>query len=146
MEEHSWFRGTKSSPRRSSIVRGHRYIGGVSLSIIESRIAGSSRGDLVLLGLSGDVDLATIPRLSDALTRVIARGDKMVAVDLDGITVLDDAALGVVLSAAARLSASGGTLTIIVTEPRIHAFLVSTRLDEIVSVEPSIDAILATRS
>lgn len=117
----------------------------MSLSISESRIAGEGDRGLVLLGLSGDVDLSTLPRLSDALTRAVARGDHMIAVDLDGITVLDDAALGVILGIAARLSTSGGRLFIVVTDPRIRSHIASTRLDEIVSVEDSIDAIIRTR-
>lgn len=106
----------------------------MSLSVTETRV-----DDLAVLGLSGDVDLSTLPRLSDALQRAIANGSREIAVDLDGITVLDDAALGILLGNAARLSSAGGSLSIIVTNPRIRAHLHSTRLDEIVTIHSSIE-------
>lgn len=113
----------------------------MNLSILESRIDG-----IVVLGLSGEVDLSTIPRLADALTRVLARTNDRVAIDLDGATVLDDAALGILLGAASRLSLAGGELSLIVTNEKIRALLESTRLDEIVSVHSSVGALVRSRS
>lgn len=113
----------------------------MNLSIHESRI-----GDLLVLGLSGEVDVSTVPRLSDALSRSMSRGTDVIVVDLDGITVLDDAALGILIGASARLRANGGELTIVVTDPRIRSYLIDTKVDDIISVHRSIDDVVRTRS
>jgi anti-anti-sigma factor len=77
-------------------------------------------GDLPAIQLSGDVDLSTVPVLHDALRRFVDehRG-RTVAVDLDGVDVLDDAGLGVVLGAAGRAREHGGDLVVVCTAPRL---------------------------
>lgn len=108
----------------------------VSLSVVESRV-----GDIIVVGLSGEVDLSTLPRLADALGRIVSGHARHIAVDLDGITVLDDAALGMLLGTAARLTSSGRTLFLVVTNEKIRAHLHSTRLDEVVTLHSSVGEI-----
>lgn len=95
----------------------------------------SNVGGLTVLAVGGDVDLATIPRLRDALVRLVAeRPGLTVAVDLDGVGVLDDSGLGVILGAAGRAREAGGDLTIVCSDPRLRARLHLTGLDRAVSV------------
>ncbi len=121
---------------QNEAVRRERLVD-VSLSIIESIV-----DEITVLGLSGDVDISTLPRLADALGR-FAHNAHSIAVDLDGITVLDDAALGIILGAAARLDSNGGRLYLIATNTKIRDHLHKTRLDEIVSLHTSIGDIRA---
>ena len=83
--------------------------------------ASTSSGSLPVLTLSGSVDLATLPRLQDGLLRLAAEhpGER-VAVDLDGVDVLDDTALGVLLGAAGRARQHGGDLIVVCAAER-HA-------------------------
>ena len=47
-------------------------------------------GDAVI-SLSGDVDMATIPLLHDALTKALTHHPgRTLVIDLDGVTVLED--------------------------------------------------------
>jgi anti-anti-sigma factor len=115
----------------------HERLEDVSLSIIESNV-----DEITILGLSGDVDISTLPRLADALGR-FTHDAHTLAIDLDGITVLDDAALGIILGAAARLDAHGGRLCLIVTNTKIRDHLHTTRLDQIVSLHSSIGDVQA---
>ena len=56
-----------------------------------------------VVALSGSVDLATVPQLADGLYRLVGdHAGRRVAVDLDGVDVLDDTGLGVLLGAAGR--------------------------------------------
>lgn len=78
------------------------------------------RGDLSVvagrpvLALSGIVDLATVPTLRDLLLRAGAEHpDGVLAVDLDGIEVLDDSGLGVLLGAAGRRRERGADLVVV---------------------------------
>lgn len=79
-------------------------------------------GDTTALVLEGDLDLASVPALHNALGRLLndARGD-VVAVDLDGLDVLDDAGLGVLLGFAGRAREAGGDLVLVCTNERHRA-------------------------
>ncbi|CAB4576239.1 MAG: STAS domain-containing protein [Actinomycetes bacterium] len=79
-------------------------------------------GGTTALVLEGDLDLASVPALHNALGRLLndARGD-VVAVDLDGLDVLDDAGLGVLLGFAGRAREAGGDLVLVCTNERHRA-------------------------
>lgn len=78
-------------------------------------------GDLRALVLEGELDLSSVPVLHNALTRLLqdGRGDT-VAVDLDGLGVLDDTGLGVLLGAAGRAREAGGDLVLVCTDERLR--------------------------
>jgi anti-sigma B factor antagonist len=77
-------------------------------------------GGMPTLEATGEIDLASVPLLHDALRRLVAdhRG-QTVAIDLDGISVLDDAGLGVLLGAAGRAREQDGDLVIVCTTERL---------------------------
>ena len=72
-------------------------------------------GASLVLHVSGEADLPTLPRLGDAITRFVAAatGTDVSYVDLDGVHLLDDAALGLLLGAAARTRQAGGELVVV---------------------------------
>ena len=96
-----------------------------------------------MLELIGEVDLSSVPQLSDALQRLVAdeRG-KLVAIDLDGIVALDDMGLGIVLGAAGRARQQNGDLVVIATSLQLLRRLTVTGFDRAVDVVPSASAIL----
>ena len=78
-------------------------------------------GDIATLQLSGEIDLASIPALRDAAVRLVASAPgHTVAIDLDGVSVVDDTGLGVLLGAAARARESGGDLILICSSERLN--------------------------
>jgi anti-anti-sigma factor len=96
-------------------------------------------GDTVVVELDGDADLASVPQLAQALSRALdqATGGEArldVIVDLDALTVLDDAALGQLIGAAAAARRRNFTVRVLVTGDRIRRRLRDTRVDEIVEV------------
>jgi len=93
--------------------------------------------------LSGDVDLATLPRLGDALSRAIdqSAGAATVIVDLDGVVILDDAALGLLLGAAGRLRAMSGDLVVACSAPGLRQRLALTGFDRAVRVVDRLSAV-----
>jgi anti-anti-sigma factor len=92
-----------------------------------------------VLVVSGDLDIVSIPRFNDALTRLVSesRGTTVV-VDLDGAGLIDDAGLGVLLGAAGRARNSDGDLVVVCTEPRLRQRLVDTGFDRAINVVQSI--------
>jgi anti-anti-sigma factor len=93
----------------------------------------------VVLALDGVADLASLPRLHDALQRLVGGGQTTdVAIDLDGVTVLDDAALGLLLGAAATARARGRELVVVCSDQRLRRRLTDTRFDAAVRVVVSL--------
>lgn len=98
-------------------------------------------GTYQVLHLSGEVDLATLPRLSDALTRLVASATGLAVVDLDGLSILDDTGLGLLLGAAGRARQGGTELVVVCSAPTVRSRLSLTGFDRAVRVTESISAI-----
>ena len=93
-----------------------------------------------MLGLSGEIDLATIPRLHDALTRFVTAAEPSTTsvVDLDGVYICDDTGLGVLLGAASRARVAGGELVVVCSPGPLRDRLAQTRFDRAVTVAASV--------
>ncbi len=90
--------------------------------------------DHTIVALADEVDLAAVPALHQALRRAIDTAGGAVVVELDGVIVLDDAALGVIVGAAARARRAGVPFSIVCTETHLVERLGDTRVDQIVPV------------
>ncbi len=95
----------------------------------------STIGARPVLQVSGEIDLATLPLLRDQLTRAVGlhRGATLF-VDLDGVTALDDAGLGMILGAAARAREAQGDLVVVCSGDRLLQRFALTGLDRAVAV------------
>ena len=92
-------------------------------------------GSVPVLSLSGPVDLATVPALRDALVRLVgSHVGQLVAVDLDGVDVLDDTGLGALLGAAGQARSGGGDLVVVASDQRLRDRFALTGLDRAVDV------------
>jgi anti-sigma B factor antagonist len=98
-----------------------------------------NHGGVAVLSLSGEIDLGTVPRLRDRLVRAAAahRGTRLL-VDLDGVTVLDSAGLGVLLGGLRRMRASGGDLVLVCASTRVGELLRSVNLDRVFSIHATL--------
>jgi anti-anti-sigma factor len=76
--------------------------------------------------------------LSDLLNKAINQNHVHLALDLDGITVLDDAALGILLGAASRIRINGGHMYVVCSNPKISEYLKRTQLDLIIPLATSV--------
>ena len=95
-----------------------------------------------VIRLYGDVSLASMPKLVDALNRELATNvSDTVVFDLDGVDVLDDAGLGVLMGFAARVRTVGANLYVVASVGRVVQRLADTRFDRAVDVIASISAI-----
>jgi anti-anti-sigma factor len=81
-------------------------------------------GTTPCLQVGGELDLASVGVLRDALVKLVtSHPGARVAVDLDGVTVLDDTALGILLGGAARARDNSGDLVIVCSSERLlHRF------------------------
>ena len=93
---------------------------------------------IYVIGFVGELDLSTLPQLSDLLNKAMNQTHQHIALDLDGITVLDDAALGILLGAASRIRINGGQMSVVCSNPKIVDYLQRTQLDRIIPLANSV--------
>jgi anti-anti-sigma factor len=99
-----------------------------------------------VVALAGRVDLSTLPTLQSVLARAAAeRRGTLIALDLDGVDGLDDAALGIILGAAGRIRAAAGDLAVVCTNPALLSRLALTGVDRAVAVVPNLAAVRTAR-
>jgi anti-sigma B factor antagonist len=89
--------------------------------------------------VSGELDLATAPRLEEALAEQAA---DPVVVDLSDCTFLDSAGMGVLLASTRALRESGRSLRVATADPRILRVLEITAVDTLIAVYPDVEGAL----
>jgi anti-sigma B factor antagonist len=63
----------------------------------------AERGDVLVLSLAGELDLADAPALREALRRAVERAPKRLVVDLTEVTFVDSTVLGALVEARSKL-------------------------------------------
>ncbi len=92
-------------------------------------------GSVPVVSLEGVIDLASIPVLYDQLRRAVSdHAGVTVAVDLDGVSALDDCGLGILLGVAGLARDRGGDLVVIASGARLRDRFRTTGLDRAVEV------------
>jgi anti-sigma B factor antagonist len=102
------------------------------------------RGELGLwttVHVVGEVDLATAPRYRSELIAA-SSGATGLAVDLTDCDLIDSVGLGVTLGAARRVRSSGGAFAVVAGD-RVRGIFERCRLDEILDIVPSLEALAA---
>jgi anti-sigma B factor antagonist len=100
----------------------------------ETTLAGAA-----VVYVSGELDLATAPRLEQVLREL---GADPVVVDLSECTFLDSAGMGVLLGSARALGDAGRSLRVATADPRILRVLEITAVNTLIAVHPDVEAAL----
>jgi anti-sigma B factor antagonist len=72
-----------------------------------------------VIALRGELDVATVPALAEALRAAIARGRTALVIDLLELTFLDSTGLMVLLNGLRRVMRSDGRLVLACTNPTV---------------------------
>jgi anti-sigma B factor antagonist len=110
----------------------------LELTVTERRIDG-----VPVVGVEGEIDVATAPQLGDRLRVLESDGTATVVVDLSRVSFLDSTALGVLVASFKRLREGGGELRIVAQEPRILRVFEITDLDRVLAIYPTPEAAAA---
>ncbi|HEX3796367.1 MAG TPA: STAS domain-containing protein [Acidimicrobiales bacterium] len=102
-----------------------------------------SDGEIPVVAVVGEIDVATAPQLRECLHTVMARGEATVVLDLLGVTFLDSTALGVLVGALKRCRELGGELHVVVSDARIMKIFEITGLNKVFPIVESLDALSA---
>ena len=93
--------------------------------------------EYVLVTVAGEVDFATAGRLRERLFTLAATGRPLVA-DLDRVTFIDAAGLGVLAGAARQAAAHGASLRVVCARRQVRRLFSLTRLDQAVPLAASL--------
>ncbi len=92
-------------------------------------------GGVDVIHVTGELDLATAPRVEEALAAL----DGEVVVDLAQCTFLDSAGIRTLMGAARALGEGGHTLRVVSGDPGIVRLFELTGVDSVIPVHPSLD-------
>jgi len=93
--------------------------------------------EYVLVTVAGEVDFATAGRLRERLFTLAATGRPLVA-DLDRVSFIDAAGLGVLAGAARQAAAHGAGLRVVCARRQVRRLFSLTRLDQAVPLAASL--------
>jgi anti-sigma B factor antagonist len=99
----------------------------------------SQQDGWAVLAVSGEVDVATAPRLRERLVDLVSEGSHRVVVDLENVEFLDSTGLGVLVGALKRVRTHDGDLALVCTQPRILKVFEITGLTKVFSIHRSVD-------
>jgi len=107
---------------------------------VEFGVTVASSGRWEILTVTGEIDMATVPRFRQRLLGVIGAGAQSVVIDLSGVDFIDSTGLGVLMGAAKRVRGSGGDIRLVRTGSRLSELIELTRLDRVLDVFDSVSA------
>ena len=100
------------------------------------------RGDWQVLAVSGELDVATTPRVRNEIVRLVADGATHLVLDLSRVDFIDSFGLGVLVGALKRVRSHGGGMRVVITEPRVLKVVELTGLDRVLDLAPSVDDVV----
>ena len=97
-------------------------------------------GDSAVLRVAGEVDVHTAPTLRERLLDLVAKGAVHVIADMSRVDFLDSTGLGVLVGGLKRLREHDGSLTLVISAPRILRLFEMTGLTRVFPAQPSVPA------
>jgi anti-sigma B factor antagonist len=110
---------------------------------VKLTVSTSERDDVVVVTVSGEVDVYTAAQLRSALEDRIAGGQTALVVDLQHVGFIDSTGLGVLVGRLKTVKAAGGWLSVVCTNERILRLFGITGLDQVLPVHASVEAAIA---
>lgn len=96
---------------------------------------------VVIAAVAGDIDVSTVTRLRECLF-MLANSGRTLIVDLNQVTSIDSAGLGVLVGAARRADAHSGRLHAVCARPSIRRLLLLNGIDRRISLTATLDEAL----
>lgn len=91
-----------------------------------------------LVGVNGELDMATCAELESALDRTDPA--QRVVVDLTACDFLDSSAIRVLLAGALRAESAGGSLSLVAPDPQVRRVLEIAGLEAKLPIHPTVEA------
>lgn len=96
-------------------------------------------GDRVVVGIGGEVDVYTAPKLRERLVELINDGNYHLVLNLEGVDFIDSSGLGVLIGGLKRVRAHEGSLRLVCTQERVLKILRITDLTKVFSIHTTVE-------
>lgn len=106
-------------------------------------VSTSERDDVVVVTVSGEVDVYTAAQLRSALEDQIVAGQNALVVDLQDVGFIDSTGLGVLVGRLKTVKATGGRLSVVCSNERILRLFGITGLDQVLPIHDSVESAIA---
>lgn len=103
----------------------------------------TKRDGAAVVAVSGEVDVASAPRLREQIVSLVSEGVPRIVCDLSGVEFLDSTGLGVLVGALKRCRTHGGELVLVCTQPSILKVFEITGLLQVFEIHETVEAALA---
>jgi len=97
---------------------------------------------LGLVSVSGELDVDTAPQLGTCLTECGADGDRLVVLDLRGVTFMDSSALGTLVAGWKGFVRIGTGLRLVLDQPNLLRLFELSGLSEVFSISDTLEQAL----
>ena len=99
--------------------------------MIEPTFEVAEYGRWAVMRVTGEIDMATAPRLRQHVQTVTARDIAGLVLDLERVEFIDSTGLGVMVGAAKRMRIVSGGFRIVCSQPHLNELFALTRLNEV---------------
>jgi anti-sigma B factor antagonist len=106
---------------------------------MDFRLETTERDGCSVVSVTGELDVATAPRLREVLIGLITSGHHRLVVDLGWVDFIDSTGLGVLIGALKRLRSHDGRLDLVIDDPRVLKVFDITGLDQIFTIHPTVE-------
>lgn len=96
-------------------------------------------GDAALLGVAGEIDMATAPALEETALALLDERPRRLVLDFSGVPFCDSSGIGVLVRLYNRASVSGCKVSIRKPSPNVRAILDMTALTRIFEIDDPAD-------
>ena len=104
-----------------------------------------TEGSATVVAAEGEVDLSTIPQLSEQLESLINDGQVDLIIDMAGVNFIDSTGLGVLVGGLKRVRAHDGSLDLVCTQERILKIFRITGLTKVFGIHDTVDEAITAR-
>ena len=112
--------------------------------VIEPTFEVAEYGRWAVMRVTGEIDMATAPRLRQHVQNVTARKPAGLVLDLDRVDFIDSTGLGVMVGAAKRMRMIDGGFRIVCSQAHLNHLFEITRLNEVFDLYESLEEALST--
>jgi anti-anti-sigma factor len=103
----------------------------------------AQRGDIVVVSVGGELDMATAPQLQDQITDLLDRGLSRLVFDLTDLSFCDSTGLSVFVRAKNSTDEAGGVVRLAAPQRGVRRILEVSGLVEVLHTYPTVDEAVA---
>ena len=104
---------------------------------MDLKLAVQDHGDQAMINVGGEIDLATSPQLQAVLVVLVDRGLHQLIIDLEQVSFLDYAGVGMLVDARRRVQEHGGSLRLVRPAPLVRRVLEVTGMTAVFPIDSS---------